>query len=374
MISGREIRSVIEEDGTLTVSLVDVTVDEPSGDEIIVSVEASPINPSDLSTMIGPANLYSMKYTVEGGVPRLTATVERERLAGVRGRLGLSLLVGNEGAGTVVAAGSEATGLIGKRVGMMGGGMYADYRKISASKVLELPDSVSAAAGASMFINPLTALGLVETAKAEGHAAVVQTAAASNLGQMIQRICKIDDMPLINIVRSQEQENRLKKDRASFVLNSSDNNFFSLLVEAADVTRATAVFDAIGGGKQGSYILQAIEEAAVRRMTTYDRYGSDVFKHLYISGVLDTAPVTLHRLALGNDWSVTSWLLFHFLRKVGPAAEKRLKQRVVDELTTTFASHYSRSISLEEALQPELIRSVQRKSSGEKILITPALT
>lgn len=369
---GREMRSTITDDGVLTVTLNDIAIDEPAGDEIIVRVEAAPINPSDLSTMIGPADLSTLRVATEDGRQHLVATVASERLKAVRGRIGLPLAVGNEGCGTVVAAGPDAEALLGKRVGMMGGGMYADYRKIRAAEVLQLPEGASFADGASMFINPLTALGLVETAKSEGHRAIVQTAAASNLGQMVQKICHGDGIPLINIVRSKEQEALLRGIGANYVLNSTDDGFIERLTDAVDTTQATAVFDAIGGGSQGSDILQAMEQAAVRHMPAYDRYGSDVYKHLFLSGVLDTSPVTLNRLELGNDWSVTSWLLFHFLRKVGPETGKRLRQRVIDELTTTFASHYSRTVGLADALGPELIQAVQRKSTGEKVLLDPS--
>lgn len=372
MISGRVMYSVIAEDGTLTVSLNEAAIDDPAGDEIIVRIEAAPINPSDLTTMVGPADLPTLKSALVDGRAQLSGTVSPERLGLVRGRMGLPLPVGNEAAGTVVAAGPEAKTLLGKRVGMMGGGMYADYRKISAAEVLQLPDGASAADGASMFINPLTALGLIETAKAEGHKGIVQTAAASNLGQMVQKICHCDGIPLINIVRSAEQEALLRGIGADYVLNSSAPDFMDQLTDAVDATKATAVFDAIGGGTQGSDILRAMEDAAVRHMATFNRYGSDVFKHLFLSGVLDPSPVTIRRLELGNDWSVTSWLLFHFLRKAGPETVARLRQRVVDELTTTFASHYSRTAGLAETLDPELIRAVQRKSTGEKALINPS--
>ena len=372
MITGRAMRSTIAEDGALTVTLDTAVMDEPVADEIIVRIEATPINPSDLSTMIGPADLASLLFTEDDGGPRLSGTVPPERLSGVRGRMSLPLPVGNEAAGTVVAAGPEARVLLGRRVGMMGGGMYADYRKIGSAEVLPLPDGASAPDGASMFINPLTALGLVDTAKGEGHQAIVQTAAASNLGQMVQKICHRDGIPLINIVRSKEQEALLREIGASHVLNSGDTDFTERLVDAVDATRATAIFDAIGGGTQGSDIVRAMEDAAVRHMSTFNRYGSDVFKHLFITGVLDPSPITIRRLELGNDWSVTSWLLFHFLRKAGPETVARLKRRVIDELTTTFSSHYSRTVGLVATLEPELVRAVQRKATGEKVLVDPS--
>jgi NADPH:quinone reductase-like Zn-dependent oxidoreductase len=254
---------------------------------------------------------------------------------------------------------------------MIGGAMYADYRRIKASEVIPLPADASAADGASMFVNPLTALGFVETAKSEGHQAIIHTAAASNLGQMLQRICLADGIPLVNIVRSQAQADILRDIGAVYVLNSQDDDFPARLTQTVEETGATIAFDAIGGGTLGSVIMQAMERAAVKRMPVYNRYGSTVFKQLYIYGALDPSPTTLDRLAFGFEWSVSGWLLFPFLQKAGPQVAQRMRARVVDELTTTFASHYTRVIGLAEALEPEVLRAYERKATGEKFLISP---
>ena len=271
----------------------------------------------------------------------------------------------------MIAAGETVKALEGKRVGMLGGAMYADYRKLKARDVVPLPSGASAADGASMFVNPLTALGFVETAKSEGHTAVVHTAAASNLGQMLQKICLKDGVPLVNIVRSDEQEKLLRGIGATHVLNSRAENFRSQLVDAIQATGATVAFDAIGGGSLGSDIMQAMEQAASRRMKEYSRYGSNTFKQLYIYGALDLAPTVLNRLAFGFQWSVSGWLLTPFLQKAGRDVTARLRQRVVDELTTTFASHYTQTIGLAEALKPDVLRAYERKATGEKFLIDP---
>ena len=370
-VTGRELRSTVSEDGTLRLTLEDVTLDAPSADEVIVKVEAAPINPSDLGLLLGPANVSTLRASGTAERPLLAFEVPRERLAAVRARLGQSLAVGNEGAGTVIASGENAKSLQNRRVGMIGGGMYADYRKLKARDVVPLPEGASAAVGASMFVNPLTALGFVETAKREGHPGIVHTAAASNLGQMLQKICLKDGMPLVNIVRSDEQEKMLRGLGATHVLNSRSDGFRSQLVDAVDETGATIAFDAIGGGSLGSDILQAMEQAASRRMTEYSRYGSNTFKQLYIYGALDLAPTVLNRLTFGFQWSVSGWLLFPFLQKAGGDVVARLRQRVVDELTTTFASHYTRTIGLAEALDPDVLRAYERKSTGEKYLIDP---
>lgn len=369
--SGREMRSRVGKEGTLTVSLERVELPSPADDEVIVRVEAAPINPTDLGLLLGPAELSTLEEFEVGGEPALRSVVPQPRLQGLRGRVGQSLAVGSEGAGTVVAAGRNATELEGKRVGMAGGGMYADYRLINRRDVVPLPDGATAAQGASMFINPLTALGFIETARRDGHSAIVHTAAASNLGQMLQKICLADKIPLINIVRSKEQEDILRAIGAAHVLNSKDEDFAARLTAVVGETGATVAFDAIGGGTLGSTILQAMERAAVERMPAYDRYGSDTFKQLYVYGALDMSPISLNRLTFGFQWSVSGWLLFPFLRKVGQEVEDRLRHRVVDELTTTFASSYTRTIGLAEALQPDILRACRKLATGEKFLIDP---
>ncbi|MBB6123712.1 zinc-binding dehydrogenase [Sphingobium subterraneum] len=370
-LHGRELRSTIDESGVLTLSLEDVTLSDPAEDEIIVQVEAAPINPSDLGMMLSAGDIASLTSGGTSDRPFLTLHIPESRMAAVRGRIGQSVPIGNEGAGTVIAAGSAVRELEGKRVGMIGGAMYADYRKISARDVIPLPDGASAADGAAMFVNPLTALGFVETARNEGHTAIVHTAAASNLGQMLQKICLADGIPLVNIVRSEEQAQILRGIGAHHVLNSGDSDFRQQLAEALEQTGATIAFDAIGGGTLGSTILQAMESVAVGQMSEYSRYGSERFKQLYIYGALDPAPTVLNRLAFGFQWDAGGWLLFPFLRKIGPEVAQRLRSRVVDELTTTFASHYTRTISLSETLQPDILRAYERKATGEKYLIDP---
>lgn len=373
MVTGRELRSTAREDGTLRLSLEDVALGAPGPDEVVVRVEAAPINPSDLGLLLGPADIASLRSGGTAGRPEVIFDVPPRRLAAVKARLGQSLPVGNEGAGTVIEAGEAVRDLIGKRVGMLGGAMYADYRKLRARDVVPLPDGASAADGASMFVNPLTALGFVETAKAEGHSAIVHTAAASNLGQMLQKICLADGIPLVNIVRSPEQADILRKIGAKYVLNSKDDDFRHQLVAACTETGATIAFDATGGGSLGSDIVAAMEAAAAARMTEYSRYGSNSFKQLYIYGGLDLSPTTLNRMAFGFQWSVSGWLLTPFLAKAGREVAARLRQRVVDELTTTFASHYTRTISLSEVLEPDILRAYERKATGEKYLIDPTL-
>jgi len=369
--SGRELRSTAHEDGTLELTIMDVVHDDPAAGEVLVRIEAAPINPSDLGLLLGPADIASLRPGGTADRPSLSFDIPAARRASVGARLSQSLAVGNEGAGTVVAAGEGAEALLGKRVAMLGGAMFADYRTLKMRDVVLLPDGASAADGASMFVNPLTALGFIETMRMEGHKAIVHAAAASNLGQMLQKLCLQDGIPLINIVRSPEQGAILRDLGGTHVLDSRAADFRPKLVDAIAETGATIAFDPIGGGSLGSDIMQAMEQAAARTMTEFSRYGSNVFKQLYIYGALDTAPTTLNRLAFGFQWSVSGWLVTPFLQKAGPEVAMRLRKRVVDELTTTFASRFTRTIGLAEALDPDVLRGYERKATGEKYLIDP---
>ncbi|MBA2932671.1 zinc-binding dehydrogenase [Sphingomonas sp. CGMCC 1.13654] len=369
--TGRELRTTLTEDGTLTLSLEDVTVPAPGPDEIVVRVEAAPINPSDLGLLLGPADMKTLESSGTEERPIATFRLPKAILGGLRPRIGQSLAVGNEGAGIVVAAGEKAKALEGRRVGMVGGAMFADYRVLKAREALPLPDGATSAEGAAMFVNPLTALGFVETMRMEGHTAIVHTAAASNLGQMLQKLCLADGIPLVNIVRSEEQADILRALGATHVLDSRAEDFRKRLTDAVAETGATLAFDAIGGGDLGSTVLQAMEQAASRNATEYSRYGSSVFKQLYVYGALDPSPSTLNRLAFGFTWSVSGWLLFNFLRRAGAEVNARMRQRVVDELTTTFASRYTATIGLAEALRPDVLKAYERKATGEKYLIDP---
>ena len=370
-LTGLELRSTVT-DGSLKLDLVDVTLDAPGPDEVIVRVEASPINPSDLGLLLGPADLSTMQAGGTPDRPTLTAAIPPQRMAMLKARLDESMPVGNEGAGTVVQAGENAAHLIGRKVGMIGGAMYTQYRKLRSSDCIPLPEGATAADGASMFVNPLTALAFTETMKAEGHKAIVHTAAASNLGQMLNKICLADGIPLVNIVRSAELGDILRAIGARYIVDSTAPDFMAALTDAIAETGATLCFDAIGGGKLASQILTAMEVAANRNATTYSRYGSSTFKQVYIYGMLDFGPTLLDR-SFGLSWSVSGWLLTPFLMKAGPEGNARMRKRVVDELTTTFASHYTATISLADALRPEIVAAYQRKTTGEKYLIDPSL-
>ncbi len=371
-IKGLELRSLITSDGQLRLNLEEVTLGEPGPDEVVVRVEATPINPSDLALLLGPADVATIRAEGTPERPVLVADVPAKRLGAVRARLDQSMPVGNEGAGTVIKAGSQVQHFLGKKVGMLGGGMYTQYRKLPARDCMILPEGASVVDGASMFVNPLTSLGFVETMKAEGHKAIVHTAAASNLGQMLNRICLKDGIPLVNIVRSEAQAQILRDIGARYIVNSTSPDFLDELTEAIAETGATLAFDAIGGGQLASQILRAMEAAASRKMTAYNRYGSDTFKQVYIYGNLDVGPTVINR-NFGFAWSIGGWLLTPFLKKAGPEVAARMRQRVVDELTTTFASHYTKTISLADALKADVLRAYERKATGEKYLIDPTL-
>lgn len=367
---GLELRSLVS-DGKLELSLTDVELSPPGPGEVIVRIEAAPLNPSDLGLLTGPADLATLDQRGTAERPVLTAEIPAQRMPIVRARLNESMPVGNEGAGTVVAAGDGAEELIGKIVAVIGGGMYTQYRKAKLTDLLPFPDGVTAREGASAFVNPLTALAMVETMRAEGHKALVHTAAASNLGQMLNRICIADGVSLVNIVRSTEQAKILRDIGAKYVVDSTSENFRNELVDALAETGATLAFDAIGGGKLAGQILAAMEVAANRNATTYSRYGSNTHKQVYIYGRLDLG-ATLIGPDVGFAWGVGGFLLTPFLMKAGAEVVGRMRARVAAEIRTTFASHYTAEVSLAEALDKDTLLAYSAKKTGEKYLIVPS--
>ncbi|MFS0757227.1 zinc-binding dehydrogenase [Noviherbaspirillum sp. 1P10PC] len=368
-----ELRSLVKASGELELSLAPVPVPTPAENEVLVRIEASPINPSDIGLLFGAADMSSAVFSRNASGPVVTAPIPERSMKSMAARLDQSLPVGNEGAGTVVAAGASpaAQALMGKTVAVLAGAMYAQYRCVPADQCLPLPPGATAAQGASAFVNPLTALGMVETMRNEGHKALVHTAAASNLGQMLNRICIKDGIGLVNIVRSQQQADLLRGMGARYVVDSTADNFMQELTDALVATGATIAFDAIGGGRLAGQILSGMEAAANRTAKEYSRYGSTTFKQVYIYGGLDTRPTEIVR-DFGMTWSMGGWLLFPFLQKAGPEVAARLKQRVAAELTTTFASHYTKEVSLSEALGADAVAAYGRRSTGEKYLINPS--
>jgi NADPH:quinone reductase-like Zn-dependent oxidoreductase len=371
-MDGLQLRSEVKNDGSLLLSLARVPVAEPGPDEVVLRIEATPINPSDIGLLFGAADMSNAAAKGTKENPVITAPIPPTALRAMAARVDQSLPVGNEGAGTVIKAGSNVQSLLGKTVAVIGGAMYAQYRTVRGADCLVLPEGTTAAEGASCFVNPLTALGMVETMRSEGHKALVHTAAASNLGQMLNKICLADNVPLVNIVRSPEQADILRRIGAVHICDSSTASFMDDLIAALADTGATLAFDAIGGGKLAGQILTAMEIAANRTATTYSRYGSTVHKQVYIYGGLNTGPTELNR-AFGMAWGVGGWLLPPFLQKIGPAEGERLRQRVAREIKTTFASHYTRVISLADALSLDAIAAYNKRATGEKYLVNPNL-
>jgi NADPH2:quinone reductase len=368
-----QLRSIIKQNGELELSLVSMPIPTPAPNEVLVRIEASPINPSDIGLLFGAADMRTATLTNTADGPVVTAQVPDKAMKSMATRVDVSMPVGNEGAGTVVGAGASAAAqqLLGKMVAMLGGAMYSQYRCVPVEQCMLLPDGTTAAEGASSFVNPLTALGMVETMRREGHKALVHTAAASNLGQMLNRICLKDHIGLVNIVRKQEQVDLLKAAGAQYICNSESETFMQDLTDALVATGATIAFDAIGGGKLAGQILSCMEAAANRNSKEYSRYGSTTFKQVYIYGGLDMRPTEIVR-DFGFTWSMGGWLLFPFLQKTDPAIVQKLKQRVAAELKTTFASHYTKEISLLEMLQPDVIAAYGKRTTGEKYLLNPA--
>jgi NADPH:quinone reductase len=370
--SGLQLRSLVRADQVLELFLEPVGMPDPGPDEVVVRVEATPVNPSDLGLLFAGADMSAATVSGPPDRPVVTAPMPDAAMRAAAGRIGTPMPVGNEGAGTVVAAGESAAAraLLGKVVAAAGGGMYAQYRSVPVAFCLVLPDGTTAAQGASSFVNPLTVLGMVETLRMENHSGLVHTAAASNLGQMLNRVCIEDDIPLVNIVRTPEQEELLRSAGAAYVCNSASGGFMTNLTDALKATGATLAFDAIGGGRMASQILTCMEAACNATATGYSRYGSTVYKQVYIYGSLDQRPTELIR-NYGTAWGIGGWLLTPFLQKIGPAAVARLSSRVAAGLTTTFASGYTAQVSLPEALQLSAIADYGRRATGSKYLIVP---
>ena len=370
--TGLQVQSLVTADEKVEVSLAEVSGPEAGPDDVIVAVEAAPINPSDLGLLFAGADMTAAVVSGTAERPVVTAPIPHAAMRALGGRVGTPMPVGNEGAGSIVAAGSSAAAqaLLGKTVAVAGGSMYAQFRVVNANACLELPDGISAAEGASSFVNPMTVLGMVETMRLENHTALVHTAAASNLGQMLNRLCIEERIPLVNIVRKPEQEELLRSAGASYVCNSSSPDFMADLTDALKRTRATLAFDAVGGGKLASQILTCMETAASAAAPGYSRYGSSVHKQVYIYGSLDRGPTDLAR-NFGLAWGVGGWLLTPFLQKIGGEGFARLRRRVADGLTTTFASSYTAEVSLAGALELAAIASYGRQATGAKYLIRP---
>jgi len=364
--------SLVKPEAQLEISLERRPMPVPKAHEVLVRVLAAPINPSDLGLLVGGADMTTARTTMRDGLPVVTADVPPPGMRAMAGRVGEAMTIGNEGCGTVVAAGEnpEAQSLLGKTVALIGGEIYAEYRCLPAMMCMVLPDGTDPKDGASCFVNPLTSLAFAETMKMEGYTGIVHAAAASNLGQMLVKICAKDGIPLVNIVRSEAQAAILKGIGATHVLDSTSPDFLSGLTDAITETGAFLGFDPIGGGKLAGQILGCMEAAAVRRMKSYSRYGSDTMKQVYIYGALDVGPTVLNR-NFGLTWGLGGFLLTPFLQKAGPEVNARLRKRVVDELTTTFKSQYSHEITLVEALDLDVLNAYNAKRTGEKYLIRP---
>ncbi|MDB2593755.1 zinc-binding dehydrogenase [Porticoccaceae bacterium] len=372
--SSKEIRSTLTNEGILELSIVNAERPVPGDDEVLLKIEASPINPSDLALLITfAADLDSLSVSGEGDQTVASIKLHPGLLGALKPRMGQSMQVGNEGSGVVIDAGANAKHLIGKTVGVAGGAMYSQYRCVPAQSCLVMNEGTTSMQAASSFVNPLTALAFVETMRLENHTALLNTAAASNLGQMLVKICKDDGIPLINVVRKPEQVETLKKLGAEYICDTSADSFMDDLVNAIVATGCTLGFDATGGGNGGKLpgqILTAMEIAANKTATEYSRYGSDTYKQVYIYGGLDMSPTVLNR-SFGLQWGLGGWLLTPMIGRIGMERFGQMRERVAAEINTTFASHYTQEISLAEMLQPEIIRGYAKQATGAKYLVNP---
>ena len=370
----KEIRSKVTSEGNIELSITQAELPIPSADEVLIKVEAAPINPSDLGLLLSfAADLSSITTSGSEDETVTSMKIHPALMGSMKPRLDQSMQAGNEGAGVILDAGENAKELIGKTVGLAGGAMYSQYRCVPAASCLVMDEGTSPAEAASSFVNPLTALSFIETMKMENHTALVHTAAASNLGQMLVKICIADDIPLVNIVRKSEHVELLKNLGAEYVCNTSDESFMNDLVAALVATGATLGFDATGGGNNGELpgqILSAMEIAANKTAKEYSRYGSDTYKQVYIYGGLDQSPTVLKR-AYGMSWGLGGWLLTPMIGRIGMEKFGQMRIRVAKEIKTTFASSYAEEISFEEMLQPETIKSYAKQATGNKYLVNP---
>jgi len=370
----KEIRSKVTSEGNIELSITQAELPIPSADEVLIKVEAAPINPSDLGLLLSfAADLSSIATSGSEDETVTSMKIHPALMGSMKPRLDQSMQAGNEGAGLIVDAGENVKELIGKTVGLAGGAMYSQYRCVPAASCLVMDEGTSPAEAASSFVNPLTALSFIETMKMENHTALVHTAAASNLGQMLVKICIADEIPLVNIVRKSEHVELLKNLGAEYVCNTSDESFMNDLVAALVATGATLGFDATGGGNNGELpgqILSAMEIAANKTAKEYSRYGSDTYKQVYIYGGLDQSPTVLKR-AYGMSWGLGGWLLTPMIGRIGMEKFGQMRMRVAKEIKTTFASSYAEEISFEEMLQPETIKSYAKQATGKKYLVNP---
>jgi len=365
--TGKQLFTTLTADGKLTLEITEETFPEPTGNQVLVKMEAAPINPSDLAILTSAADFENADYSPG----KVVADMPEPFLSGQKGRHGQRLPAGNEGAGEVIATGASdmAKALMGQRVACVPGNAFSQYALADAMMCLPLGEH-SSEVGASSFVNPMTALGFVETARMEGHEAIAHLAAASNLGQMLNRICQEDGMKLVNIVRRKEHVDLLKGLGASHVVNSSDDDYMAQLRSAISETGAFLGFDPIGGGQNTDHVLKAMEQVASSQMSEFSRYGSNQDKKMYMYGRLDLSP-TILTPSYGLQWCVQGWLLTPFLQKAGMETVVKMRTRVQENLTTTFASSYKAKVMLEGMLEKDAITDYRQMKTGEKYLVTP---
>ena len=365
--------STVTASGEVRIELDETPPARPGDGQLLLRVEAVPLNPSDLMPMLAGGNPADARFEGSPERPVVTVPLTPQLAQAGAARVGLPLAPGLGGAGTVVAAGKGAEALLGKRVAFLtiAMGALARYCTVALEECVELPDDISAAEGADVFCNPLTALAMVETLRQTGQRAMIHTAAASNLGKMLVRICKEDGIPLVNIVRRGEQAEMLRALGATHICDSSQPGFADELGRAVADTGATVAFDAIGGGVMADRLLTAMEAAAAARMGGFSPYGSQDMKRVYIYGLLDGSPTMLPRAGYGMIWAVEGWAMPPVLARAGAERTGALVQRVVAGLTGTFASDFAQSVSLAGALSRDAMLRYCAKTTGGKYLVIP---
>lgn len=371
-LTGVSLVSTISYEGSLRIELRQVPVAPPAADEVVIRVQACPVNPSDMSLMLGPVDADTLRVDRVSGRNVITGSIPADRLPALKRRWDQPVAIGNEGAGTVVAAGSGVSHLKGvKCAAFPMSGMFATYRVVNAADLIALPDDLEPEEAAAMFVNPLTVLAMLETLQREGHSAIVHSAAASNLGQMLVRMCGVEKIPLVNIVRHEEQVGLLRALGAQWVVSSSSPEFDRELFEAIEATGATLLFDAVGGGGLTDRVLRTMEAVGEKNLSAFSRYGSKQPKQAYVYSNLDPGPTQLSR-AYGMSWNVSPFSLPFILEKLGRDVRARMQERVLQDIRSTFLSRYTGTIGLEQLLDLEMVRKITRRATASKYLLDPS--
>ena len=370
MIS-RQLITTLSLTGTLSLSLQNTELPPLGAEDILLQVQAAPLNPSDMSFMFTQADLSTLTFDYDASTPcvsmQLPDIIDKRH----QHRVEQTLPCGYEGAGVIIEVGSSLSReLIGRTVSCAIGGMYADYKVSPLNAVIVMPEGVTPMQAAAAFVNPMTVLAMLETRRLHQHKALVHTASASNLGKILIRCCKQQSIPLVNLVRNSNQIPALMSLGADIVLDTSDEDFAVQLYDAISQYEPTACFDPIAGGDLLSHVMSTMERVFIDKQQQFSHYGSGVFKQGFVYGHLDNAPLRFTH-QIGFSWSLRGWLLGDVLPTLSAECITNMKKSIQSEITTTFASEFNTTITLADILNPVQIATYTAARSNEKFLVVP---